>query len=80
MTNTFEIIAVAPDGTVLEHKSVQRSSLRVRSDMVIPAGFGIGAESYVTDKVVAAVSNGNDTWTSSKGKTAAAGQTWAELC
>lgn len=80
MTKTFEIVTVAPDGKIQKLESVQRPSLRVRSDMTIPAGMPIGTEAYITDKVVAAVSNGDDTWTASTKKTAAAGQTWADLC
>lgn len=80
MTEVFEKVTVAADGTVKKLEHIQMPSLRVNSDEIIPKGLGQGSEAYIIDKVKAAICNGKDVWYSSSGKSAAAGQPWADLC
>lgn len=78
MTKVFEIVVYENGRQKIDHD--QKPSLRVTSDEVIPAGLGKGSEAYIIDKVNAAVCDGRDNWYGKGGKSASAGQTWAELC
>ena len=79
MTKVFEEVAVDAAGNVLTLEHVQKPSLRVTSDDIIPKGLGKGSEAYVIDRSTAAFCDGRDNWHTPDGKSATAGQTWAEL-
>ena len=80
MTEVFEKVTTDEAGNILQLDHVQKPSLRVNSDEIIPKGLGQGSEALIIDKMAVAVCDGRDNWYSTGGKSAAAGQTWAALC
>lgn len=80
MTEVYELLKVAEDGTVEEAHTGRRAPvIAVKSTDVAPKGLPIYTQVFCVDKFAVAICDGEDKWYSDADTYITAGQTWAEL-
>lgn len=79
MTEVYEIVNLAKDGSVANVETKRTWYLPVVSTDVIPKGCPIYTQAFIVDKVAVAFCDGRDNWYMDADKPVIAGETWAAL-
>ena len=82
MTEVYEILKLADDGTVLGVETKRTWMLPVKSTDMIPKDCPIYTQAFVVDKLDIAVCDGEDKWYAQGSGgvvSATAGQSWSAL-
>lgn len=62
MTEVYEILTVAADGSIEKVESKRTWMIPVKSTDIIPKGCSIYTQAFVVDKMNVAICDGNDNW------------------